>query len=107
MKPKIAIGLALVAGLWIVASIQQLKFDVNDSLFGVKAKLDRVETELSHAKSEMSSLRSVNGFMMEEIAALKKAEWKRTVVACKTFPNMKGCDELWKTLSGDDLSKSN
>ena len=51
MKQKIVIGLALVGGLWIVASIQGLKDDVNGS-YGVRAKLDRVENELRDAKIE-------------------------------------------------------
>jgi hypothetical protein len=81
-------------------SILQLKTDLN-GLFGVRSRLNKVESELSDAQIEIRTLKSQTEFYTKRIASLENAEYKRTLAVCRAFPQTKGCKELWDMLGGD------
>ena len=100
MKRRIVIGLCLVAAGWMALSISGLNTEL-DGLFGVKSRLDKVESELRDAQTEIRTLKSQNEFHAKQIGSLENAEYKRTLAVCRAFPQAKGCKDFWDMLSGD------
>lgn len=89
-----------VGVLVFAISLLHLYNELNDRVFGVKIRLERLETKLWDTQVKLKSLESHNKFTTERIGSLEDTEIRREFAVCRAFPSAKDCKELTDLMAG-------